>query len=84
MLIFLLFEGIFHLQVSDTVLFVWPPGEDLDDNAELILSSILAQGLPSPVHAVLSVEEFAQKVKKTRCCYLSRLRVLSLHFLEKF
>ncbi|XP_068216652.1 pre-rRNA-processing protein TSR1 homolog [Palaemon carinicauda] len=49
------------LKVSDTVLLIWPGDEELGDAGELLLSCILAQGLPSAVHVLSSLEELSQK-----------------------
>lgn len=52
------------VKVSDTVLFIWPGDEDLADPAELLLSCILAQGLPAPIHVISSLEDVAQKKRQ--------------------
>ncbi|KAK7067020.1 ribosome biogenesis protein tsr1 [Halocaridina rubra] len=49
------------LKVSDTVLFIWPSEEELGDAAEMLLSSILAQGLPAPVHVLSSLDDMSVK-----------------------
>jgi len=52
------------VKVSDTVLFVWPGDEELEEPANLVLSSILSQGLPTPVHAIIGTEELSSKKKQ--------------------
>lgn len=49
-------------QTSDTLLLLWPGDEELGGDADLLLSSIMAQGLPTPVHVITGLEEMAQKV----------------------
>ena len=49
-------------QASDTLMLLWPGEEELGGDADLLLSSIMAQGLPTPVHVVTDLEEVAQKV----------------------
>lgn len=51
------------VKASDTLLLLWPGEEDLGEDADLLLSSILAQGLPTPVHVATDLEEMAQKRK---------------------
>ncbi|XP_042232188.1 pre-rRNA-processing protein TSR1 homolog isoform X2 [Homarus americanus] len=51
------------VKVSDTLMLLWPGDEELGDAADLLLSSILAQGLPAPIHIVAGLEEVAQKKK---------------------
>lgn len=55
---------LFYLvfQASSTLLLLWPGDEDLGEDADLLLSSIMAQGLPTPVHVVTDLEEMGQKV----------------------
>ncbi|XP_064112530.1 pre-rRNA-processing protein TSR1 homolog isoform X2 [Macrobrachium nipponense] len=52
------------LKVSDTVMLIWPGDEELGDAGELLLSCILAQGLPSVVHVLSSLEELSQKKRQ--------------------
>uniref|UniRef100_A0A914YDT3 Pre-rRNA-processing protein TSR1 homolog n=1 Tax=Panagrolaimus superbus TaxID=310955 RepID=A0A914YDT3_9BILA len=40
------------LKVSDVVLFVWPLEEDLTETQSLLMSTILAHGLPSSINVV--------------------------------
>ncbi|XP_045130180.1 pre-rRNA-processing protein TSR1 homolog isoform X1 [Portunus trituberculatus] len=49
------------VKTSDTLLLLWPGEEELGGDADLLLSSIMAQGLPTPVHVVTDLEELAQK-----------------------
>lgn len=51
------------LKVSDTLMLLWPGDEEVGDAADLLLSSILAQGLPAAVHIVAGIEDMAQKKK---------------------
>ncbi|KAK3858486.1 hypothetical protein Pcinc_035329 [Petrolisthes cinctipes] len=49
------------VKVSDTVMFVWPAEEELSEVTETIISSILAQGLPTPIHIITGLDNVAQK-----------------------
>lgn len=51
------------VKTSDTLLLLWPGEEELGGDADLLLSSIMAQGLPTPVHLVTDLEELSQKKK---------------------
>ncbi|XP_050723085.1 pre-rRNA-processing protein TSR1 homolog isoform X2 [Eriocheir sinensis] len=51
------------VKTSDTLLLLWPGDEELGGDADLLLSSIMAQGLPTPVHVITGLEEMAQKRK---------------------
>jgi len=58
-----LFAILDSVKVSDTVLFLWPGDEELEEASNLLLSSILSQGLPTPVHAIVGTEELSSKKK---------------------
>lgn len=44
-------------------MLLWPGDEELGDAADLLLSSILAQGLPMPLHVLSGLDDMAQKVR---------------------
>lgn len=50
------------LQVSNTLMLLWPSRDELEDAADLLLSSIMAQALPATVHISASMEDMAHKV----------------------
>ncbi|XP_076033995.1 pre-rRNA-processing protein TSR1 homolog isoform X2 [Oratosquilla oratoria] len=58
-----LFAILDSAKVSNTVLLVWPNDGEVGDAGELLLSCILAQGLPTPVHVTLDPGEISKKRK---------------------
>lgn len=57
-----LYAVLDSVKVSDTLMLLWP-AEELGEAADLLLSSVLAQGLPAPVHIVAGLEDMSQKKK---------------------
>ncbi|XP_042877630.1 pre-rRNA-processing protein TSR1 homolog isoform X2 [Penaeus japonicus] len=51
------------VKVSNTLMLLWPSRDELEDAADLLLSSIMAQALPATVHISASMEDMAHKRK---------------------
>lgn len=60
---------LFAWQVSNTLMLLWPARDELEDAAELVLSSIMAQALPSTIHIAASMDDMAHKVCADWCCF---------------
>lgn len=51
------------VKVSNTLMLLWPPRDEVEDAAELVLSSIMAQALPATIHIAASMDDMAHKRK---------------------
>ncbi|ROT66365.1 hypothetical protein C7M84_015613 [Penaeus vannamei] len=49
------------VKVSNTLMLLWPPRDEVEDAAELVLSSIMAQALPATIHIAASMDDMAHK-----------------------
>lgn len=58
-----LYAVLDSIKVSDTLMLLWPGDEEIGEASDLLLSSILAQGLPVPVHVLSGLDDMAQKKK---------------------
>lgn len=59
-------------------MLLWPPRDEVEDAAELVLSSIMAQALPATIHIAASMDDMAHKVRVDWC----RVTLLFIHLLD--